>query len=111
MEDGESLWLARATPRAWLEQGKKINVRNAPTYFGIAAFEVASDVDHGTITATIEVPSRRTPRTVLLRLRHPQQLPIKSATVNGKAWSEFSRDREVIELTGLTGKASVVVGY
>ena len=59
MEDGESLWLARATPRAWLEQGKKINVRNAPTYFGTAAFEVVSDADHGTITATIEIPSRR----------------------------------------------------
>ena len=27
MEDGDVLWLARATPRAWLEQGKKIAVR------------------------------------------------------------------------------------
>jgi len=26
MEDGQSLWLARATPRTWLEQGKKISV-------------------------------------------------------------------------------------
>ena len=31
MEEGDSLWLARATPRAWLEQGKKISVKNAPT--------------------------------------------------------------------------------
>ena len=34
MEDGQSLWVARATPRVWLEQGKKIAVKNAPTYFG-----------------------------------------------------------------------------
>ena len=27
MEDDDVLWLARATPRAWLEQGKKIAVR------------------------------------------------------------------------------------
>jgi hypothetical protein len=31
MEEGDALWLARATPRAWLEQGKRIVVRNAPT--------------------------------------------------------------------------------
>ena len=30
MEDGRNLWLARGTPRAWLEQGKKIGVKNAP---------------------------------------------------------------------------------
>ena len=41
MEDGESLWLARATPRAWLEQGKKIAVKNAPTYFGFTVVVVA----------------------------------------------------------------------
>ena len=33
-EEGDTLWLARATPRAWLEQGKKIAVKNAPTDFG-----------------------------------------------------------------------------
>ena len=33
MEDGENLWLARATPRAWLENGKKIVVKAHPTHF------------------------------------------------------------------------------
>jgi hypothetical protein len=85
VEEGQSLWLARATPRTWLEQGKKISVRNAPTCFGTAAYEIVSDLDHGLIAATLEIPSRTPPRTVLLRLRHPQQKPIKSVTVNGKA--------------------------
>jgi hypothetical protein len=26
MEDGQALWVARATPRVWLEQGKKVAV-------------------------------------------------------------------------------------
>jgi len=30
-QDGSTLWLAKATPRAWLEQGKKVSVKNAPT--------------------------------------------------------------------------------
>jgi hypothetical protein len=111
MEDGQSLWMARATPRAWLEQGRKIAIRNAPTYFGSAAYELISDVDNGRITATIEIPGRQPPRSVLLRFRHPKAAPIKSATVNGKAWSGFNKDKEVIELVGFTGKAVVVADY
>jgi hypothetical protein len=111
MEDGESLWLARATPRAWLEQGKKISVKNAPTYFGTAAYEIVSDLDRGTITATIEIPSRKPPHTVLLRLRHPQQKPIKHVTVNGKAWSNFDPAKEVVRLRDLRGPVKVVAAY
>ena len=107
MEDRESLWLARATPRTWLEQGKKISVKNAPTYFGTAAYEVVSDLNHGRITATIEIPSRKPPRTVLLRLRHPQQKPIKSVTVDGKAWSDFDPMKEIVRLRELRGAVRV----
>lgn len=59
MEEGNSLWVARATPRAWLEQGKKIVVRNAPTYFGTLAYEIVSDVAHARITANIEIPGKQ----------------------------------------------------
>ena len=73
-EDGSALWLAKATPRHWLEQGKKISVKNAPTYFGTVAYEIVSDVDHGKITATVEMPSPDAAKSVLLRLRHPKAL-------------------------------------
>jgi hypothetical protein len=111
MEDGQSLWIARATPRVWLEQGKRIAVRNAPTYFGPLAYEIVSDVDHGTITATIEIPSRNTPKSILVRLRHPKAAPIKSVTVNGQPWTGFDQEREVVELKGLTGTAVVAASY
>jgi hypothetical protein len=111
MEDGQSLWVARATPRVWLEHGKRLAVRNAPTYFGSLAYEIVSDVDNGKITATIEIPGRDPPRSVILRFRHPKAAPIKSVTVNGQPWSRFDRDKEVIELVGLTGKAAVAASY
>jgi hypothetical protein len=52
MEEGDSLWLARATPRAWLEQGRKISVKNAPTHFGMVSYEIVSDTEKGKITAS-----------------------------------------------------------
>jgi hypothetical protein len=111
MELGDALWLARATPRAWLEQGKKIVVKNAPTHFGTLAYEIVSDADNGMINASIEMPSRKEPKDVVLRFRHPKSAPITSVTVNGKPWTEFNREKETITLKGLTGQVAVTAQY
>jgi len=110
-EDGDSLWLAKATPRAWLEQGKKISVKNAPTCFGTVAYEIASDVDNGKISATIEMPARKPPKEVILRFRHPKAAPIKAVTLNGKPWTDFNQDKETITLKGLAGTVAVTATY
>ncbi|MBN2290989.1 MAG: hypothetical protein JXM70_01105 [Pirellulales bacterium] len=111
MEDGQSLWIARATPRVWLEQGKKIVVKNAPTYFGTLAYEILSDVDNGKITATVEIPNRNPPKSVVVRFRHPKAAPIKNVTVNGQPWTGFDKDKETIKLTGFTGKVEITANY
>jgi len=36
---------------------------------------------------------------------------MKGVTVNGRPWNGFNPDKEVIELTGLDGKAVVVAVY
>ena len=111
MEDDKSLWVARATPRVWLEQGRKIAVKNAPTYFGALTYKIVSDVDNGKITATVEIPSRNPPKSVIVRFRHPQEVPIQSVMVNDQPWTGFNQDKEVIELMGLTGKVVVTASY
>jgi hypothetical protein len=110
-EEPWRLWLARATPRHWLEQGKKISVKNAPTYYGTVAYEIVSDVDNGKITATVEMPARKAPKEVVLRFRHPKAAPIKAVTVNGKPWTEFNPAKETITLKGLTGTVAVTAQY
>lgn len=111
MEIGPELHLARATPRAWLQQGRRIAVRNAPTHFGTAAFEIVSDVDNGRIVATVELPSRAVPRTTILRLRHPKAGPIKAVQVDGRDWPHFDKAKETIDLKDLSGKVRVTVSY
>lgn len=110
-EDGDALWLAKATPRAWLEQGKRISVKNAPSYFGPVAYEISSDVDHGKISAVVAMPSRKAPKSVCLRFRHPQATPMKTVTVNGKDWTDFDPAKELVRLHGLKGKVRVEAKY
>jgi hypothetical protein len=111
MEEGDNLTLARATPRTWLEQGKRISVQNAPTYFGPVAYEIVSDVDHGTIHATVELTPRKKPQEVLLRLRHPAAAPITKVLINGQESQDFDAAREWVRLKDLSGSATVVVTY
>ncbi len=111
MEDSGSLWLARATPRAWLEQGKKIAVQNAPTHFGTLSYEIVSDVDQGSITAKIDIIGRHSTAPVLLRLRHPQAAPIKSVELNRKTWKDFDATKELIRFNQLKGPVTITARY
>jgi hypothetical protein len=111
MEDGQNLWLARGTPRVWLEQGKEVSVKNAPTHFGALDYRIISDVDNGKIAATVKIPSRNTAKEVWLRLRHPRFVPIKSVTVNGKDWKDFDPAKEVVKLHDVAGTARVEIEY
>jgi hypothetical protein len=111
MEKGDSLWLARATPRAWLEAGKKITVKDAPTRFGRLSYEIVSDADHGRINATVQMPSRTQPSLAWLRLRHPQAARLKSVSVDGKKWIHFDPARELIQLDGLQGTVTITARY
>jgi hypothetical protein len=111
MEVGDRLWLARATPRAWLEQGKRIRVKNSPTHFGNLAYEILSGVDHNKIIALIQMPSRKPPKEVVLRLRHPKAAPIKGVTINGKESKEFDAARELVRLSYVPGAVEVAVSY
>ena len=111
MEDGDRLWLARATPRAWLSQGQRMGVTNAPSRFGTVAYEIVSDVEHGRIRATVELRSRTQPQALLLRFRHPASAPLRSVEVNGQPWTAFDPAQEVIRLEGLNGSLTVQGNY
>ena len=111
MEDDQCLWLARATPRAWLEQGKRIAVRNAPTKFGPVSYEMVSQTQSNSIIVTIDLPSRHAPKSLLLRLRHPQAASLRSVLVDGKTWKRFDARQETIQLEGLKGQVSLQASY
>ena len=96
--DDDTLLLAQAAPRAWLENGKRIEVQRAPTYYGSLSFAVESRTRDGEITATIDVPQRKQPATLLVRFRHPQQQAMRSVTVNGQPWADFDDKQEWVRL-------------
>ena len=110
--DNNSLLLGQATPRKWLEDGKKIEIERAPTYYGKMSLTIASQAASNKIVATIKMPDRSHPETLLLRLRHPQARPMRSVTVNGQNWSDFDTQKEWVRIQNPTQpQYKIVAGY
>ena len=111
MEMGQDLYLARGTPRRWLEDGKNIVVSRAPSYFGELAYQIRSFVNQGRIEATVNPPVRSRPASLYLRLRHPQQASLKRVMVNGRPWKDFDAGKEWIKLPTEPSEIKVVAYY
>ena len=111
METDNVLWLARGTPRAWLEDGRRIAVRRAPSRFGEVGYEIVSHVRERFITVTVDLPERSAAKQVLLRLRHPQAAGLRGVEVQGRRWDRFDAKREVVRLDGLSGRVVLRARY
>lgn len=85
-DDGkpESLRLAFATPKRWLENGKTIKVERAPTAFGPVSFRMESHLERGEIIAEVDPPQRNHPKSILFRARVPDGWQIVSANINSQ---------------------------
>ncbi len=96
--DDDTLLLAQATPRAWLEPGQHIVVRNAPTYFGPLSFRIDSRAADGELSADIDLPARRSPSALRIRLRHARASKMKSVQINGGDWRDFDPGGEWVRI-------------
>jgi hypothetical protein len=103
------LELAHSTPRAWLRPGRRIAVRALPTSFGPISFSL--DAKAETVRASIDVPTRGTPRTLRLRLRLPKGRRITDVLVDGRPSTRFDPRTAVIDLSGRSGRLELAVRH
>lgn len=112
-EAGEDLYLGQAIPRYWLRDGNEIGIRRAATYFGpMSLVYRPSSRRAGTIEVQLDPPKRNPPKTIYLRLRHPEEKPIKTVAVNGKPYTNFDVKKEWIVLPGdLKSHQTITIAY
>jgi hypothetical protein len=97
-ELGDGLAVGQAVPRAWLADGKRIAVTQAPTYFGPVNLVIESATKRREIRTQVEFASSLRPPVLRIRLRHPDHRTLRSVTVNGKPWRDFDRGQEWVRI-------------
>lgn len=112
-EDPESdtVWLAKATPRNWLENGNAVSIAGAPTRFGRVGFRLKSRLAEDAVDADITLPPAF-PAAVKLRCRAPEGYRMAGVTLNGAVWSQFDAAGETVTLpAGASGRQRLVIRY
>ena len=106
-DDGkpETLRLAFATPRRWLEDGKKIRVERVPTAFGPVSVKLESRLSEGKVIADADLPQRNQPAKTLLRARVPEGWEVVG--VQGPSGPLPADPSGTVDLSALKGKVSL----
>jgi hypothetical protein len=111
-EQGDDLYLGQAIPRYWLAQNRPVGIERAASYFGPLSLRITPNADASEITVALVPPQRNAPKTIYLRLRHPQEWRMQSVTLNGVAYKRFDVGKEWVVLPGsLQGTQELVVRY
>lgn len=106
MEERQTLKLLPGIPRAWLEDGKQIQLNNVASYFGPVTLHVTSEIQKGWIDATVECTSDRRPESVVVRLPHPDgQKPLR---VTGGVYNDKT---ETVKIEPFMGRAHVKLEF
>ncbi len=106
MERGNGIDLLPGIPRAYMENGKTIELTRVATYFGPLSLRVKSALDQGRILATVECPGDRKPTFVELRIPHPQAR--KAVRVEG---GTYHPKTERIRIEPFGGRADITVCF
>lgn len=107
--DDDTLLVGGFTPRRWLEAGRKIAVRRAPTRFGELTMTLTCGENARRIEASIELQNRTTPGALVVRLRHPTGARIRKVEVNGAEWTAFDPAKEWIRIDRPTAQRYRIV--
>ena len=97
---GETLHLARAVPRRWMDGDQVIEMRAAPTRWGRVDVRLQPDGGHG-VTGDVTLPERA-PGAVWLSLRAPEGKRLGEVRADGVVLKE--RRGEAVRLSGNPGQ-------
>lgn len=111
MERGDELWLAPFVNQHWMKGGMHVRISQAPTSFGPVGYELTSHVSQGYIEAKVDIPVRKAPDVIVLRVRHPEGKPMRMVTVNGRPWTDFDAALETVRLKPANEPITVRVSY
>lgn len=111
--DDGSVWLAKGTPRDWLDNGRTFAASDVPTRYGSVSYSVASRLKDDFVEAEVIIQSNgvREATSIYLRLRTPERRRMATVTINGAEWTDFDATSERVTLPPGGGTFSITVTY
>ena len=106
MEQGDTLRLLAGVPRAYFEDGKHIDIKQASSYFGPFSLRAESNLNEERIRASVDCPVDRGLKKIELRLPHPEGR--QPTRVSG---GKYNGETETVTVEPFSGHADVVLQF
>lgn len=100
---GETLYLGRAIPRAWMASGKPVGIERAPTRWGKVSFHLQTTNNNG-IEGELTLPDRSSPKDTWLSLRVPVGKRLAEVHLGGVIVSVADRRDDAVRVQGRLGQ-------
>lgn len=104
-----ALYLLQGTPRRWLKEDNRIQIKDAPTWYGPLSLSCASNLDAGNVKVNLEMPARIGSTPVRLKIRLPDDMVMEKVAVNCREHGDIDVAGEWINLQGLAGTVEVEI--
>lgn len=108
-EEGNSLHLAKGSPRAWFAPGQSFGVSRMASFFGPVTFRIESEPSRA--VARVELGIHRPPQELVLHLRRPDRRPMQGVMVNGTVHTGFDPTSETVRVPAPRGTLKVQADY
>lgn len=105
IEEGDTLYLAKAAPVSWMTAGETVEVTDAATWFGPVSYSIC--VTDSGVRAVVRPPRRNPPARLAIRLRRADGGTLREVTVDGNpaqwdperemVWLDADREQTVVE--------------
>ncbi len=102
-EEGDELQIAFTAPSSWFAD---LRIEHAATRWGTVRYRVRRQGDRVKVDFALTPNGSECPRTIRLRVRHPDGSPIGALELNGKPYNGKIPTDGVIRLTGKVGNGS-----
>jgi hypothetical protein len=106
----DTVWFGKAMPERWLEDGKRVSIRAAPTRFGRVSYFTISRLAAGRVEAQLELPAHFA-ATAAIRLRVPGGRKLEAVVVNGAAWQHFTADGTITIPPAFASRVWITASY
>jgi len=108
----EKLWLCRAVPQEWLEDGKTVAASGVPTRWGAVGFRIVSHLAENRIDAELVLPSPSAGQETKLRLRAPGGRAIEKVLLAGQPQPALTVSGDTITIpAAFSGRLALTVQY
>jgi len=108
----EKLWLCRAAPQEWFEDGKTVAASGVPTRWGAVGFRITSHLAQNRIEAELVLPSPSAGQETRLRLRVPGGRAIEKVLLAGQPQPAFTVSGDTITIpAAFSGRLALTVHY